>query len=127
MPIKCVIDPERVRKVPAQFSWVDQRLVRERHIERCDAYAAALYLFLVTVADAQGLSYYSEASLTRRLSMDAARLSQARCDLMRAGLIAYDKPLYQVLALGPGGRGSSGCVAGARELRAPESMSCVRF
>lgn len=99
MLIKRVIDPERVRKVPAQFSWVDQRLVRERHIERCDAYAAALYLFLVTVADAQGLSYYSEASLTRRLSMDLARLSQARSSLERAGLIAYDKPLYQVLAL----------------------------
>lgn len=99
MPIKRVIDPERLRKVPAQFSWVDQRLVRERHIERCDAYAAALYLFLVTVADAQGLSYYSEASLTRRLSMDASGLSQARSSLERAGLIAYDKPLYQVLAL----------------------------
>jgi len=94
-----VICSERVRKIPTQFSWVDQRLVRERHIERCDAHAAALYLFLVTVADVQGLSYYSDRSLGRGLSMDPVRLSKARGDLIRAGLIAYQRPLYQVLAL----------------------------
>lgn len=87
--IKRVICSERVRKIPTQFSWVDHRLVRERHIERCDAHAAALYLFLVTVADAQGLSYYSDASLGRSLSTDPVRLSKARGDLIRAGLIAY--------------------------------------
>ena len=97
--IKRVICSERVRKIPTQFSWVDHRLVRERHIERCDAHAAALYLFLVTVADVQGLSYYSDASLGRSLSMDPVRLSKARGDLIRAGLIAYQRPLYQVLAL----------------------------
>ena len=99
MTIKRVICSERVRKIPAQFSWVDHRLVRERHIERCDAHAAALYLFLVTVADAQGLSYYADASLAKRLSMDPVRLSKARSDLIRAGLIAYQRPLYQVLSL----------------------------
>ena len=99
MVIKRVICPERVRQVPSQFSWVDHRLVRERYIEHCDVYAAALYLFLVTVADGQGLSYYADASLARRLSMTPGRLSQARADLIRAGLIAYDRPLYQVLAL----------------------------
>lgn len=99
MPIKRVLCPERLRSVPAQFSWVDHRLVRDRHIDRCDAQAAALYLFLVTVADAQGLSYYSDAVLARRLSMAPARLGQARADLLGAGLIAYQRPLYQVLAL----------------------------
>jgi hypothetical protein len=97
--IKRLINPERVRKVPTQFSWVDHRLVRERHIERCDVHAAALYLFLVTVADAQGLSYYSDASVARRLSMDPSRLIRARTDLIRLGLLAYERPLYQVLAL----------------------------
>src|SRR5471030_1997954 len=92
MPIKRVICPERMRQIPAHFSWVDHRLVRERYIERCDACAAALYLFLVTVADAQGLSYYADTSLVPRLSM-------ARNDLIRIGLIAWQRPLYQVLAL----------------------------
>ena len=114
MTVKRVLCPERVRQIPAQFSWVDHRLVRERHIERCDPPAAALYLFLLTVADAQGLSYYSDAALVRCLSMSAVRLSQARGDLVRAGLIAYQRPLYQVLALdsSPGGE--------ARELGAEE-------
>lgn len=99
MSIKHVLCPERVRRLPAQFSWVDQRLVRERYLERCDAPAGALYLFLVTVADAQGLSYYSEAVLGRSLSLVPARLHQARADLLRLGLIAYQRPLYQVLGL----------------------------
>lgn len=99
MTLKRVLCPERIRQVPSQFSWVDHRLVRERYIERCDHPAAALYLFLVTVADVQGLSYYSDAALMRRLSMSAAGLGQARSDLVRHGLIAYQRPLYQVLAL----------------------------
>ena len=99
MTIKRVLCPERVRQLPTQFSWVDHRLVRERYLERCDPPAAALYLFLVTVADAQGLSYYSEDALGRRLSLLPERLRQARADLLRVGLIAYQRPLYQVLAL----------------------------
>jgi len=85
--------------MPAQFSWVDQRLVRDRHLDHMDACAAALYLFLITVADAQGLSWYGDTSTARRLSIDEARLRRARGDLIRAGLLAYAKPLYQVLAL----------------------------
>lgn len=99
MTAKRVLVPGRLRRIPAQFSWLDQRLVRDRHIERCDAHACALYLFLVTVADAQGLSYYAEDSLARRLSMPLERLRIARADLMRLGLVAFEHPLYQVLAL----------------------------
>jgi len=99
MTIKRVLCPQRIRQIPAQFSWVDHRLVRDRHIERCDPPAAALYLFLVTVADGEGLSYYSDAALVRCLSMSTARLGQARDDLLRSGLIAYQRPLYQVLSL----------------------------
>ena len=53
MVVKRVLCPARVRKPPPQFSWVDQRLVRERYIERCDANALALYLFLLTVVTAK--------------------------------------------------------------------------
>ena len=57
---KRLLVPSRVRQVPRQFSWVDHRLVRDHHIEHCDPPALALYLFLITVADAQGLSYYAD-------------------------------------------------------------------
>ena len=51
------------------------------------------------MADAQGLSYYAERSLCQRLSMAAPRLRQARQLLIEQGLVAYQRPLYQVLAL----------------------------
>ena len=96
------IYPHRVRKPPKQFSWLDHRLVRDHHIERCTHQGAALYLFLVTVADAEGLSYYSDASLMKRLSLSETALGDARENLIDAQLIAYEKPLYQVLPLDPG-------------------------
>lgn len=96
---KRVLNPERLRQVPEHFSWLDHRLVREHTIEKADVCAWALYLFLVTVADAHGLSYYSEATLSRRLKLSLPRLAQARRDLVALDLIAYDPPLYQVLSL----------------------------
>lgn len=90
----------QLRHVPRQFSWVDQRLVRERYIDQLTPEACALYLFLVTVADAQGLSYFADGSLAQRLSLPAPLLGQARQALIRQGLVAYRRPLYQVLALG---------------------------
>jgi hypothetical protein len=100
-----VLRPERLRQVPQQFSWVDQALVRRSFIDRCEARAAALYLFLVTVADAQGLSYYSAATLEARLHLSAPELATARVQLVALDLIAYQAPLYQVLAL-PGTQGA---------------------
>jgi len=97
--IKRVLCPERLRKVPPQFSWVDQRLVRQRHVQQCEPAALALYLVLVTVADAEGLSYYSDASLERMLRLDHPGLCAARAQLCQRGLLAYQKPLYQVLSL----------------------------
>jgi hypothetical protein len=87
--------------VPQQFSWIDQRLVRGGYIERCDPPAAALYLFLVSVGDAQGLSYYGEASLCRQLQLTPEQLHRARERLIHADLIAFQAPIYQVLALPP--------------------------
>jgi len=95
------IYPQRTRRIPSQFSWVDHRLVRDRHIESCSHPALALYLFLVTVADQEGLSYYSDPSLMSRLGMDAQTLCLARQDLIRTDLVAYEAPLYQVLSLDP--------------------------
>lgn len=96
---KRLLQPQRLRHIPPSFSWVDHRLVRHEYLARADHSAWTLYLFLVTVADAQGLSFYSDAAITRRLSMDPATLSAARRQLIRSDLIAYRKPLYQVLSL----------------------------
>ena len=101
MIVKRLLCPERARRIPEQFSWVDHRLVRDHHIERCGTAALALYLLLVTVGDAEGLSYYSDTKVAQLTSMDERELRQARRELLDAGLIAYRKPLYQVLSLAP--------------------------
>ena len=97
--VKQLLRPERLRRVPEQFSWIDQALVQRHLIDRCDARAAALYLFLVTVADAQGLSYYGSASLAQRLHLSTEELGAARQQLIELDLLAYQVPLYQVLAI----------------------------
>ena len=96
---KKILRPDRLRQVPAQFSWIDQRLVRENFLRHADPAAWALYLVLVTVSDAQGLSYYSDATLSRLLKLDPLALAHARQQLVAADLVAYQKPLAQVLAL----------------------------
>jgi hypothetical protein len=93
---KELLHPERVRRVPRQFSWVDQELVRSGYVKRVSAEALGLYLLLVTVGDSQGLSYFSDRSLNEYLCRDIAKL---RAELIRADLIAYKHPLYQVLSL----------------------------
>jgi len=99
MIAKHPLQPERLRQIPSSFSWVDHRLIRHEHLRGRSPQAWALYLFLVTVADAQGLSYYSDPAITRHLNIDLPALMAARGELLKADLIAYRKPLYQVLAL----------------------------
>ena len=98
-PVKQLLQPQRLRLVPQQFSWVDHAFVQQHFIDRCEARTAALYLFLVTVCDAQGLSYYGAATLARRLHLSDEDLDAARRQLIELDLIAYRAPLYQVLAL----------------------------
>jgi hypothetical protein len=99
MVSKVPIVAHRIRKVPNHFSWIDHRLVRDRHIENCSHAAAALYLFLVTVGDAKGLSYYGDKSIIKHLGMNLSELQDARANLINIGLIAWQRPLYQVLSL----------------------------
>jgi hypothetical protein len=97
--MKLPILKHRIRKVPKQFSWIDHRLVRDRHIEKFTHPAAALYLFLVTVGDVNGLSYYGDKAVMKRLGMDQRMLQNARSNLVQNGMIAWQRPLYQVLSL----------------------------
>ena len=92
---------KRVRKVPKSFSWLDHRLVRDRHIDNLSHSQAALYLFLVCVADNMGLSFYGDPALMKKLGMDRTSLDEARSGLIKNHLIAWQKPIYQVLSLEP--------------------------
>ena len=109
---KRIVCPARVRRVPPHFSWVDHRLVRDGHISGPGAEALGLYLLLVTVGDADGVSWYSPGLLSRLLGLAPGRLERARRTLEERELIAFGSPFYQVLSLersgaaapsGPGG------------------------
>ena len=63
MVAKRILCSERLRRVPKRFSWLDHRLVRDKHICGISHPSLALYLFLVTVSDADGLSYYSDEAI----------------------------------------------------------------
>ncbi len=93
--------PERARHIPkGNFSWVDQRLLFNGHLAQIRSpEALALYLFLVIAADAHGLSYYSDDKAAGLLAVDLTTFIEARRTLQQAGLIAYRRPLYQLLSL----------------------------
>ena len=101
MIVKNPILPGRVRCVPKSFSWIDHRLVSDRYIERCSHTSGTLYLFLACVGDDKGLSYYGDKTIMKKLSMEQCAFDQARSELIRMGLVAWQKPLYQVLSLEP--------------------------
>lgn len=98
---KEIVRPECVRRMPEGFGWVDHRLVRKSYLKGRSRESLALYLFLVIVADADGMSYYSEARLCEDLDLSRSELSSSRKELCSAELIAYRKPFYQVLDLPP--------------------------
>jgi len=97
--VKKIPCTDRLRRVPEKFSWIDHRLVQEKRICGTTHSALALYLFLVTVGDADGVSYYSDTSIQRYLNIDESILSNVRKELCTKGLIAYQYPFYQVLSL----------------------------
>ena len=122
---KRLLCPQRLRHVPRQFSWIDQRLLRDGHIARCGGpRPLALYLLLVAASDAQGLSYYSDKTTARLLSLAEGELREARRALLDAGLIAYEAPLYQVLSLEPApvGRAEPPAARAAETLSMSEAL-----
>lgn len=96
---KEIINLGRRRKLPEGFGWVDHRLVRENWLEKFSSESLALYLFLVTVGDEDGVSWYSNETVCRKLNFGAEILRSARHELVGGGLVAYKKPHYQVLEL----------------------------
>lgn len=97
--VKEPICRERLRRIAGGFGWVDHRLVRDRYVDRCSPTALAVYLFLVVVADGDGVSYWGETAMAERLRLGRAELKHARAELEAADLIAYESPIWQLLQL----------------------------
>jgi hypothetical protein len=96
---KHILVPDRVRRPPQDgWSWIDRRFLRE-HAPRLSHEAMVLYLFLAAVSDKDGLSFYGDGSIAVRLRLGEAVVVRAREELVAADLVAYRRPLTQVLSL----------------------------
>jgi len=94
------LDARRLRQIPAEgFSWIDRRLFREGFAQALTGPELLFYLFLCSVSDQEGLSFYGDRKVSSLLKLGEVIFDQARRGLLRKGLILYRHPLYQVLPL----------------------------
>jgi hypothetical protein len=96
---KRLLLPDRVRRPPEEgFSWVDRRFLQD-YAARLSRDAILLYFFYSAVSDQQGLSFYGESTIAVRLKLPEKVVFDARAELIAHDLIAWQRPLTQVLSL----------------------------
>jgi hypothetical protein len=111
MPLKrplAVLVPDRIRKVPRSFAWIDHRIRSGGFLERMWPEDIGLYLFLALAADRHGLSCWRLDRIERAVPyFDRDSLWDARTRLCELDLIEYvpwrrgdPDGSYQVLSVG---------------------------
>ena len=96
---KKIINPDRIRDITGGFSFIPHRFVTDGFLSSLNQKQLLLYLFLVLVSDRYGLSYYAYDSICSLLQLTLEDYIQARDDLLKRDLIAFDGTLFQVLQL----------------------------
>ena len=96
---KRVLCSERVRTVNGSFGFLEHRFLRDGFWETLDHHALLFYVFLVLVGDRKGLSYYPYDKISNLLKITVDDYIDARNDLIKKDLIAFDGRLFQVLSL----------------------------
>jgi hypothetical protein len=91
----------RIRKINGSFAWISHRFIRQGYWGSLNHQELVLYLFLVMVADRQGMSYYGYDKICSLTAIGLDDYIQARNGLIDKDLIAFDGRLFQVLSLPP--------------------------
>jgi len=110
MPLKKplpLLTPQRIRKIPPSFAWIDHRLRSEGFLERLRPEDIGLYLFLALAADRSGLSCWRLDRIQHAMPcFDRHTLWDARRRLAELDLLTYrpwrrDEPdgCYQLLSV----------------------------
>jgi hypothetical protein len=95
------ICPDRLRRISGSFAFIEHRFLRDGFWVSLAHQELLLYVFLVLVADRNGLSYYSFDKICELLRISVDEYIVARNRLIQKELIAFDGHLYQVLSLPP--------------------------
>ena len=93
------LDPDRIRKISGSFAFVEHRFLNDGFWGSLDHHQLLLYLFLIIVADRNGLSYYSYDRICTLLRISVDDYILARNALIDQDMIAFDGYLFQVLSL----------------------------
>ena len=99
MITKTPLDRDRVRKIAGSFAFVEHRFLRSGFFSVLTHHELLLYIFLVLVADRNGLSYYSYDKICILLKITLDDYIIARDGLIDKDLIAFNGHLFQVLTL----------------------------
>ena len=91
--------PERIRKITGSFAFIEHRFIRDGFWSSLSQHELLLYVFLVLVADRNGLSYYSFDKLCALLQLSLDDYLLARNALIKKDLIVFDGHLCQGLSL----------------------------
>jgi hypothetical protein len=94
-----VLNQQRTRKISGSFAFIEHRFLRSGFWETLSPHELLLYVFLILVADRQGLSYYSYDKICTLLELSVDFYIVARDGLIDKDLIAFDGHLFQVLSL----------------------------
>jgi len=93
------LEPDRIRKITGGFAFIEHRFLQDGFWYSLDHHQLLLYLFLIIVADRNGLSYYSYDKICTLLRISLDEYIVARNALIDQNLIAFDGYLFQVLSL----------------------------
>ena len=93
------LEPHRIRKITTSFAFIEHRFLRQGFWSSLSHHELLLYLFLVIVADRNGLSYYGYDKICSLLQICVDEYILARNLLIEKDLIAFDGSLFQVLSL----------------------------
>lgn len=93
------LEPRRIRYPTGAYGWVELRMVTEGHLQALDPCCALVYLFLCTVGNREGISFWSRSRMARTLNLSLEAVDAAVRTLAAADLIAATERIVQVLPI----------------------------
>lgn len=96
---KRILNHGRIRGIDGGFAFIPHRFLTDGFLSALNPCQQQLYFFLVLAADQHGLSFYSYNAICSLLQMSVDQYIEARDDLIKKDLIAFDGRIFQVLDL----------------------------